>query len=988
MSLLETDRIVRKIRDLLRGETDPALAPRLATDFADAVRATQLRLEQCETMIQAGDYPQAIQLAETAPNLLDMVTVLEFRESPEWRRFCQEKQLPVAEPLDSRAVQVLNECYAKGITTDHPLYKQFRKAMMSRDDTSALRALRSILRLNPNDQNAATELERLDAKVLEAQLTALQTLLDHGSSYEIQRAAEGIEEAGFKTVPSGPTWYQAQLRVALKVLERAEACREDGEWPGVIDLLDLLRSLVAEHKLTLPMEAAAQVASLDEWLNIQRERHRQELEFTALQATAWGALRACEDHAAGGKPMTTVEMEADLASLQRAWLALERSGKSLPSGLAIRLEEGCRVLEARLRTRRRQRLIALAAGFAVALGLLGSGGYFWRQEHRVQSITTELQSLVRNREVKAVEGLLQHLREREQRLLENTKLQRAEKESKEFVLKELRSFADYTNAFGQLPTVFKGDQLEDTQSKLKQAVDQLALLAPGLRAIEERRLEDFQARWSQFLETRRQILNGAFEPMLRELEQRVESIATVQTSGPVRSSVPSIAELVRNLNELVDVPSLRVKVNPSLRARFSSVRAKFETQRQQLDTYDKAVSRLHGAQNLEEFRDALASVSNSVFPMDKEAQAAMKARSFVPTEEDFLASLLLPNSVEAVKALKLNPTREFIPKAIRPEAMTLFQALRNQNALSSELVRYRLYLDVPQRTRQIDWITVGPLRKKTGWEEILAFPLNAGTSDFKLVNLEYSAFDGKLMRISPVQLVEVEEKGICREASSFQSLGLGQIFGGAGNTVTQPLLKVLDELRTAKEGSPLARAYLLLQITQLMEVQPADWGLPFAPIVRDWQRNLREAGADKIKPGDWFLLERIAESLESVGKTLGSLRPISCFDQANKLATLTALTVQNGMSLVGYVGLDGQPVLTSKILAPEIWGVSAEKSAPDLLYRSFEDGKRMVIVKNGLPMTPLFKLNESPSSLQTKAHINSDDKEFLPPLFKLATETP
>ncbi len=78
MTLLETERLVRKISELLKQEGNSAIAPKLAEDFAAACHAVNLRLQQCEAMIKAGDRQQAIQLAETAPNLLDMVTVLEF----------------------------------------------------------------------------------------------------------------------------------------------------------------------------------------------------------------------------------------------------------------------------------------------------------------------------------------------------------------------------------------------------------------------------------------------------------------------------------------------------------------------------------------------------------------------------------------------------------------------------------------------------------------------------------------------------------------------------------------------------------------------------------------------------------------------------------------------------------------------------------------------------------------------------------------------
>src|SRR5262249_2155479 len=132
MTLLETERLIRKISELLQpgGGTDNAA--KLAGDFAAACRAANLRLQQCEAMIRAGDSHQAIQLAETAPNLLDLIKLLEFPRAADWRAFCQQNALPVGERIEAHCVQVLNECYARGITTDHPLYAAFRKAALNR----------------------------------------------------------------------------------------------------------------------------------------------------------------------------------------------------------------------------------------------------------------------------------------------------------------------------------------------------------------------------------------------------------------------------------------------------------------------------------------------------------------------------------------------------------------------------------------------------------------------------------------------------------------------------------------------------------------------------------------------------------------------------------------------------------------------------------------------------------------------------------------
>src|SRR6185369_14900692 len=120
---------------------NPEIAPKLAGDYAEACHIANLRLQKCEAMIEAGDRPQAIQLAETVPNLLDLVTVLEFCGSDEWRSYCQQNALPVADRIDAHSVQALNDCFAQGITTDDPLYTDYRNAVLNRNDEEALKIL-------------------------------------------------------------------------------------------------------------------------------------------------------------------------------------------------------------------------------------------------------------------------------------------------------------------------------------------------------------------------------------------------------------------------------------------------------------------------------------------------------------------------------------------------------------------------------------------------------------------------------------------------------------------------------------------------------------------------------------------------------------------------------------------------------------------------------------------------------------------------------
>jgi len=224
MTLLEIERLNRRIAESLQPGGNADAAPRLAEEFANACHAANLRLQQCESMIHANDRLQAIQLAESEPNLLDLIALLEAPGNIAWRALCQKNALPVAERIDARAVQVLNECYRQGISTDHPLYAAYRKATLMRNDAEALNALRSIARLNPSDANAASELARMDAKVLATRMEQLGTVLENGNAEQIVLEIESIEAFGFKTKPGGEIWREAASVRCSAVVNNTARC--------------------------------------------------------------------------------------------------------------------------------------------------------------------------------------------------------------------------------------------------------------------------------------------------------------------------------------------------------------------------------------------------------------------------------------------------------------------------------------------------------------------------------------------------------------------------------------------------------------------------------------------------------------------------------------------------------------------------------------------------------------------------------------------
>ena len=130
MTLTQAERLVRKIAEVASQPASDTQTAKLAQDYAEVCRAANRRLEQCAIMIEAGQFLQALQLAETPPPLLDLITLLSFRQASDWRAYCQTHQLPWTEPFYDKYIRLLNNAYGKGIAGDHPFYRDYRRAFL------------------------------------------------------------------------------------------------------------------------------------------------------------------------------------------------------------------------------------------------------------------------------------------------------------------------------------------------------------------------------------------------------------------------------------------------------------------------------------------------------------------------------------------------------------------------------------------------------------------------------------------------------------------------------------------------------------------------------------------------------------------------------------------------------------------------------------------------------------------------------------------
>jgi hypothetical protein len=981
MTLLETERFSRKISELLKQGGNPDIASKLAGDYAAACHAANLRLQQCEAMIKAGDGHQAIQLAETTPNLLDLVTVLEFRGADEWRSFCQQNLLPVADRIDARAVQALNECYARGITTDHPLYAAYRRAVLNRNDEDALKVLQSITRLNPTDANAASELSRLDAKVLSARLQHLSASVDGSDAKLVAAEVETIEATGFKASPNGETWRKAQAIRCEVLLEEISKSKDSSQWLDALEKIDFIHRLQNEFKPDLRPAFLSQLESMEAWARGEKEKDRKDREFKSQLAELRFRIQQSEEKDTSARYVKLPELREDYETLHKIWRGLADFARPIPQEIASGFNKRSALLEGEIyrRTAIQKRLIL--SGSTVILIIIAITAWFVLGQMKVRDLSRQLQAATGQRQVHAVERLLEIAHDKK---IGNANTVAA---AETFVAKENALLVNFKTAFGQLPQQFasqpEGTQLAVMADQLSQARTAFGLLAPDLKSENEPKLQAYEGTWQNYLAESGATVNSLLEQWVSSAEKHGAELDYLSPLDKTRGQLTVISDLIQKANDCESGFEKNLQLRADLLERLANVRNKFSAYSGQLKNIDDGLAAIQKARTIEEFSNGIKLAASSEFSTASPVIAAAAIQSLDASEEAILRFLLNATNASTWAYIEKEPPGNFIPGAVMPAEQQILSQLDKNPAVGADHHRYRLWLDSNGNNTE-EWITAGALDNSPGWKRIQAWTSSATATSATFSGHDYGNFDGQY-RLSPSQSVfRVEELGSTDETSAYHSVGL-EIMLSPDGAYTKSLLEILDAIKDSRDGSPLFRAYLFSRLVELMKLQPDNWGLTFCPAIGADVARIEAIVGGNLSNGDWFLAAKANSLSQKLEQFFTTTRPISYTKQATGLLSLARAVTKGGLQYVGFIGLDGKPNLIEGAHPGDLWGYGMDNKQPVLLADANKP-----IRENAMLLSPLFTMAVSRQEFLTDTGVNPSEPSFqsvLPPLFQNPAQT-
>src|SRR5262245_8949089 len=143
--------IVDRIRAILHAGGPPrnVQLAGLASAYAEACHEVAQRLGRCHRLLQQGLRSEAIQLAESEPNLLETTAVLDFPERAEWDGLVHRQDLTPAPPLPIESARLLNEAYAEEDPLQDLLRRHRRLALQRAPIRSRIGLLRQLAAQDP-----------------------------------------------------------------------------------------------------------------------------------------------------------------------------------------------------------------------------------------------------------------------------------------------------------------------------------------------------------------------------------------------------------------------------------------------------------------------------------------------------------------------------------------------------------------------------------------------------------------------------------------------------------------------------------------------------------------------------------------------------------------------------------------------------------------------------------------------------------------------
>lgn len=966
---------IEAIRAALKEEVPPSSVEEAAIIYAQLCSDVERRLDLVAAMLQKGSDYQALQVAEEDPPLLDLAASVSFGEEKNWQIYCDAHGLKVAPRVDTRVIQDLETLYGRGISANHPLYKDFRAAVLSRDDVKSLRIVKTILKLNPQDDNARKELQRLENKALQEKMDLLRDALKTDDEERIATLTEEIKAVAppsklerqdvflqGESIRQALRRRQAEVRVP-EMLANAQRLKSEGRWRQVGQMLDSLNALFKEHGFS-PADPAMKAAVEDLTRFVQKEKTADEKQrnFDRTLKSYLSFAEEVETRLLTGAGVTYEEIAEKDESFVKRWKELEGYQLPVAADSLQRLRAAGVELRARLERMqrgRRLRNMSLAAAALVLLCCISAIGlHAWK----AWTLTQELASYQTKENYSAAEGLIKKLRSEEELLLRWPYLQARIEEVSAWAAKSRVTGKQAGDALLALEDSFQGDQTKLAATKLvRQLADAEALvkqLGGDVAAEPRNRLAALKTKIDLHFATVLKELVASTSATLGKLEQRgTAELSYEKLAANVTLSSTALDKELQPLEALLkpEVPALALPAD--LETRIRALRQKINTFKEDLRSFATIRADTARAASLEDYRKAITKWQTVKFA---EAAPSLKMLDTLPTEKAFQAALFTSGDQEVLQAVMDDKGGRYMAPDIplETELKVILSLLHDENlnnVFENTVAHYsskKSSSNLWSKGRPEETVIGGAYRWSGKFYE--ADPTQTSVLFIQKIFSragEAGYYQGDAVTSSRLS-----------ETSEFMnSIDVGRISDEKGERVLRSILEVSDKLVQDTHGSAIAKAYVLLKLEDLMRLRPREWGLHYCLSLQQDLRALHTTlGSTSLRSEDWLVPAMREKWLAPLTAFFKPLQERAYLREALAQRTYLRAAIKAGLKLGGYVETDLSMILNPQgRSARELWVIGREDGKPLLVPnptagKAAAESPKAVIATASVPLSPVF----------------------------------
>jgi hypothetical protein len=948
---MQAERLIARIRGQLELGTPDLEARSLAGEYAALCLRARERLEQCATLVRGGNEHAAFQAAEAEPDLLGLCALLSFAESDRWHALCRERGLPAGFPLDGQHVLAVESLYGRVIGESHPLYRDYRDAIRRRDEDRALSVLRSIVRINPDDPNALSELARLSAKFLRESLGRVGALFNDGRASEAVELMQRMERFGANDLAGEPRWDEARARraawlranageQAAGLVAEAGLAREGGHWEACAAALGRTRALERDHHLNLTAGLLARMTELEAWAGELAATAEAEAALRSAVANLLVEWQLLGQEAARGSSPAILIVRLS-AWLERASAHAER----LPEGL---LREA-RALRQATRTRLNRRYLILTSswvfGLLLVVGAVVAVNFQRQQEEETLGRLSEAARLVELHDHEAALGALDEF-ERAGGASELERRKTAARPLRETLAGQVALEQKLRLEARQLAELGRQGVTDgNVADVIRRTAAYLKALAEGGSAMRERvrtvlpEPEGLSAAAQNHLVRLRQELAGRTSA----LNKVINDSAAVADPVAAMENLERLRVLLRILGDAGD----RDLDPAAAAADRGEIRLAGDRK------IAAALRGLEAAADLSTYLNALADAAANT--AGEKTDLGVRA-SFVFTRASSLQALPRPVLAPRVAAMwdaaaGADPKGVFHPATLTETEKSLLRRI-SDTSLADSLRRATLSLYSPRGvTPGRSVYVVGEVTEtKNAFTDGSEF-----TQKAKELTREGAVLEGVWRRREfnngfrngeeLTALAPIPELEFIRQVIRFQDARTGQLL--------EPPLRTMERVRRSDSPYPELRAFQLQELYRLAAGRPDVWGLIFSPSAQRDAEQLRRITQNALEPYDYLFRDKWADVKAELRAFLVPQGAAGYAEEARFWRATFAQLRARRLIFAGMIGRDGAPRLRDATKGGALYGLDNDGKVA-VLFRIGEDGLPRRVA-DAAPLSPLLR---------------------------------